>query len=92
MKHWKKLSLLLVALITVLALSISLAACGEDGGSEDAGGNAATGEQTSYTVTVKTAGGMAMKGVSVAVYSDSTLKDLQAHAETNDSGVANVHY
>lgn len=90
MKHWKKILLLLVALITVLALSVSLAACGEDGGSEDAGGNAATGEQTSYTVTVKTAGGMAMEGVSVAVYSDSTLKDLQAHAETNDSGVANV--
>lgn len=90
MKQWKKVSLLLVALITVLALSISLTACGEDGGSENAGDNAATGEQTSYTVTVKTAGGMAMEGVSVAVYSDSTLKDLQAHAETDASGIAKV--
>lgn len=87
MKNTKKLLNLMVAAVLVLALCFVLAACDD---SQDGTQNqpAAKGEVTSYTVTVKSAGGMALEGVSVAVYEDSTLKDLQAHAATNASGQA----
>lgn len=82
MKNLKKLTTLIVG---VLLMCLVLAACGEtqQGGEEIVKGN-----NVSYTVTVQSIGGMPMQGVSVAVYEDDTLADLQAHAATDANGVA----
>ena len=45
-------------------------------------------KKTSYTVSVKTAGGMPIEGATVIVYADNTLDDLEGYASTDANGVA----
>ena len=47
-------------------------------------------EKINYTVSVKTVGGMALEGVVVTVYEDSTLENLEAYATTDANGIATV--
>ena len=47
-------------------------------------------EKTSYTVSVKTAGGMPIEGATVVVYADNTLDDLEGYASTDASGIAKL--
>ena len=80
-KFTKVLSMLLA-----LAMVLSMVACG---GNEAAPETETTaGEAGSYTVSVKSAGGMALEGVDVYIYADSTLADLKQYGETNAEGVA----
>ena len=76
-----------LSVVLVLALLLSMAAvlggC-KKGGS--GGGAAAIGGGTNYTVTVKTAGGMAMEKVAVYVYTDDSLSDLILFKETDAEG------
>lgn len=55
------------------------------------GGDGAKGEKTAYTVTIQSAGGMALKDIDVYVYSDDSLENMQDLAKTNDEGVANFN-
>ena len=63
----------------------------DGGGSNNGGGNTSTDTaKLSYTVKVKTAGGMPLAGVVITVYSDATLEDLEGYATTNDDGIASL--
>ena len=53
-------------------------------GSEQGG---VTGENTSYTISVKTAGGMAMEGLDIYIFADSSLSDLKQAGKTDANGV-----
>lgn len=81
MRNFKKLLSLILMLCVVLA---ALTACGGD--ADTAGTTAASGEKTTHTVNVKTAGGMPMEGVEVYVYADDTLADLKQYGETGANG------
>lgn len=76
----------LLAFILALAAVFSLAACGNrgDGDNDDQ----ETGETTSYTVTIQSAGGLALEKIAVSVYADDTLSDLQGYDETDANGEA----
>ena len=83
----------MLSAVLVLIMVFSLVACG--GGQDttgstapsDTNGNNANGKKT-YTVNVKTNGGMAMEGVNVFVYGDEALTDMKAAGGTNAQGQA----
>ena len=81
----KKLLSLLLALALVLSMATVLTACGDD---EDTGESTepSTGSLTNYTVTIHSAGGMALEGIEVYVYADETLSDLKQYGETGEDG------
>lgn len=80
----KTLACVLVAVMLVSAF----ASCATDGGEggESSSENAA-GEKTTYTVTVQSAGGMAMAELDVYIYSNSDLSEMKEFAKTNSEGV-----
>lgn len=82
MKNMKRILTLLLALIMVVSV---FAACDQE---EQGDKEVVKGENTTYTITVKTVGGMTLPGVSVAVYTDGAMQDLQAHAATDANGKA----
>ena len=51
---------------------------------------APAGDQVNYTVSIRTAGGMEMAGMSVSVYTDEALSNLQGYGQTDESGVATI--
>ncbi len=77
----KLLSVLLVVSL-LLSMAAVLAGCKKNNG----GGNAAIGGGTNYTVTVKTAGGMAMEKIAVYIYTDESLSELIQFKETDADG------
>ena len=85
MNKFKKM----LSLILAFVLLISMTACGGSGNAEtEAAGDAASGAEVTYTVSVETMGGMIMDGVDVYIYADSTLTDLKQYGETDENGVA----
>ena len=87
MKNMKKLLVLLTVLALCLSLCAGLAGCKENG--ENAG-TAVSGNAVDHTVSIKTAGGMAMEGVDVAVYTDEALTNLQGYGKTDATGTAKI--
>ena len=82
-----------LSFVLALVMVMGLAAC--DGGKDSTGTTGTTGPSGStenakktYTVTVKTNGGMAMAGFNVYVYNDSALTDMKAAAATDEKGQA----
>ena len=69
-----------VVLAAVIILCLTLGK-GKTGGDVDAAGEAG-----SYTVTVKTAGGLPMEGIAVYVYKDAQLKDMLSYGTTDAEG------
>ena len=64
---------------------------GTQGGSEETTTDAAVkGEKQTYTVEVKSIGGMALRGATVMVYADSTLEDLVNFGTTDAEGKASI--
>lgn len=86
MKNLKKVLSLLVAVATVLAMCGMLSACKDEGGNGDTLGGA----NTTYTVKVKSQGGLCLDGISVEVYEKDNLSDLKGFNETNEDGVATI--
>lgn len=78
----KRVASRILALLAVAAMLFSMAACGKDGGESDT----PTGEPTTYTVNVKTVGGMAMADLDVYIYTDESLENMQDYAKTNAEG------
>lgn len=81
MKNSKKILSLLLA----LAMVFSMAACGGGEGTEEST-TTASGDKTSYTVSVKSAGGMALSGIDVYVYADDSLTDMKDYGQTDENG------
>ena len=81
MKITKRIACLFLATVMLL----SMAACG---GKPAEPADVATESNTTaiYTVTVQTAGGMAMAGLDVYVYADHTLADLKKFGQTDENG------
>ncbi len=86
MSRMKKILALILAVATVLCMCAGLAGCSKKGGEQ----GEASGEAGSYTVTVKSAGGLPLKGVAVSVFADDTLADMKGYGETNEEGVATI--
>ncbi len=93
MKNMKKVLVLLTVIAMAISLCAGLAGCNGNAGNNGEGGQETTpnsGANASYTVTVKSAGGMAMAGVGVSVFTDEALTNLQNTMNTNESGVATL--
>ena len=90
-KKWN-VSLLALCLLLVTMMSVVLVGCGKEGsqdGTEPTSQEQQTGENTSYSVSVKTQGGMALSEVDVYIYADDTLTDVKQFGKTDASGLAN---
>ncbi len=90
-----------LALALILCLGVALAFTGCQNGSGDtettaettgsqSGDNPSEPGKTTYTIKVKSAGGMALSGLNVYVYTDDTLSDIVNFAATNAEGVASL--
>ncbi len=89
MKNMKRTLVFLTVIAMAVSLCAGLAGCngnGEDGSQA----NPNTGSSVNYTVTVKSAGGMALSGVGISVYTDDAFTNLQNTMNTNDSGIATL--
>lgn len=91
MRKSKKVLSLLLAVVLLLTIAT---ACGKDEGkkkSDAAGvsGSEGNGEAAEYTVSLKTFGGMAMSGVDVYIYTNSSLDEMKTFGQTNADGIVN---
>ena len=85
MKNFKRvLSLLLIAVML-----LSMTACGGGETAESTEAAAENAANAVYTVTVETAGGMAMPGLDVYVYADDSMADLKKFGQTDENGQVN---
>ena len=73
------------AMILVLAMALSMAACGGETPVETTEAPVA-GTTVTYSVSVQSVGGMALEGIDVYVYADSTLTDMKQYGATNEYG------
>lgn len=90
MKNIKRF--LCVLLVLAMMMSV-LAGCNNTnnpGGTESTGGNA-TGESGTYSVSVKSAGGMKMEGVTVYIFRDEAKTDMVDFGETGKDGSASFN-
>ena len=88
MRISKRFVSLLLVFASVLSMSGALAGCGgEEGGSQNGTNNGTqSGVQVSYSVSVQTQGGMAMSGLDVYVYEDSSLTNMVNYGQTDSKG------
>ena len=87
MKIAKRLLSLLLVLAVAMSMAGVLAGCGnENTDSPDATTGTTSNETVTYTVSVKTKGGMVMSGLDVYVYQDDTLTDMVNYGQTNEEG------
>ena len=93
MKNWKKILTVVLALAMLVSMASMLSSCKDknpDSNVEvDPEDLAAAGNGT-YVISVKTAGGMALSGLAVYVYADSSLTDMKTFKETDEKGKAQV--
>ena len=88
MNRIKKLLALLLCVAMLVSMSAAITGCGGTGdGSGAASNDQPAGEQTTYTVGLQTAGGMALSGIDVYVYMGS---DLQQYGQTDENGKASI--
>ena len=81
----------ILALLLALAMLLTMAAaCGKEDGNKQSDkvnlNGSGTGENTKYTVNLKTAGGMEMAGIDVYIYADSSLGDMKTFGQTDEKG------
>ena len=91
MKKMRKSLMLLLTCIMLMATGLLLTGCDDGKTSDGSEAGGATGENTTYTVSVKTVGGMAMSELDVYVYADSSLSDLKQFAKTDANGIVNFN-
>ncbi len=83
-----------LTILLVLAMVLSVCAGCKKDGEGDAGATTGTtapkgdGSTQTYTVNIKTAGGMAMADLDVSVYSDASLGNMMGYAKTDANGTA----
>jgi peroxiredoxin len=90
MKIFKKLLSLLLALAMVLSLAAMITGCKKGNGTDDPAGQTTgpveNGAKGTYHVSVKTNGGMPLKGIAVYIYGDAEKTDLKEFGETDEEG------
>ena len=98
----KKLRKSLALVLAVLMLLASFAACNPSTQPDETTGETTqpnTPDETKpgsseakaeYSITVKSAGGLALSGVNVYIYTDDTLEDLVNYTTTDAAGVAKI--
>ena len=98
----KKLRKSLALILALLMLLASFAACNPSNGPDETTGETTqpnTPDETKpgssevkaeYSITVKSAGGLALSGVNVYIYTDDTLEDLVNYTTTDAAGVAKI--
>ena len=98
----KKLRKSLALILALLMLLASFAACNPGNGPDETTGETTqpnTPDETKpgsseakaeYSITVKSAGGLALAGVNVYIYTDDTLEDLVNYTTTDAAGVAKI--
>ena len=91
MKITKKLLSLLLAVAMLLSVASVISGCGKDPAGNEDPTDPANVEKDSYTVTIKTAGGMPMIGVAAYIYADATLSDLKDYGETDENGTVSFN-
>ncbi len=66
----------------------------QDGPTDNPSGDSQSGSQSTtkveYTIKVLSAGGLALEGVTVRIYTDNTLEDLVDFATTDENGIAKI--
>ncbi len=82
----KKRKVLFIVLACVLVLAIGALVAILLLNSDSVGGGTSNGAKTEYTVSVHTAGGMAMSEIDVYVYDSKKLENMQDYAKTNEEG------
>lgn len=82
MIRFKKLMSFLMALVFVLS---TVGCVRQEDPTESTSGEAV--KKVDHTVSLKTLGGMAMEGIDVYAYTDSTLKDLLEAGKTDENGM-----
>ncbi len=82
----KKLVVTVVACVVALAIVGGVIAAVVLGGNGGGSGSQSSGEKTTYSVSIETAGGMAMAEVDVAVYDSDNLKNMQDYGKTDENG------
>lgn len=90
MFNFKRFMSAILAVAVVLSMGAILGACGNRNGATDptGGEGGPAGEKKTYTVTVRSAGGMVLPNVGVSVYADSTKTDMKDHRNTDADGKA----
>ena len=85
----KKVLSIVVASVLILAIvaTIIFVGFGKNGSKTNTGSDRPQGN-TLYTVSVNTAGGMAMSEIDVYIYTDNTLSDMLDYTKTNEEGIA----
>ena len=83
MNSFKKLLSVFLVFAMVLSMTAAMTGCKRRGSSESTGGNDDNGTKGNYTVSVQTAGGMAMDGIAVYVYADSSLEPEYQYVSFN---------
>ena len=86
MNKMKKLFAVILTIAMVLSMCAVLSACKDQENTDATGG----GEAGSYTVSVKSQGGLPLEKVAVSVYADDTLSDLKGYDETDENGEATM--
>lgn len=86
MNRPKRMLSLILAVALLISLTALVTGCGKNPDGTEDPEDPVTGEKGTYDVTVKTAGGMPMVGISVYIYADASLSDLKDYGETNDQG------
>ena len=94
MNKMKKMISLLLVLTVLISMAAVMAGCESEPAPTQPSATTPTagpsGEKSTYTVSVKSAGGMALAGVDLYIYADSTLSDLKQYGETDENGNARV--
>lgn len=86
---------LTAAVLLFAMLVVSFCGCGDSGTDDKHGNNSGddsavrltSGDTKKYTVSLNTAGGMALSGVDVYIYTDDTLSDLKEAGKTDEDGL-----
>ncbi len=87
MNKLKKLLSYLFVVVLALSMVVLMTACKDKSGEESGeSGVEESGPTGTYTVSLKTAGGMAMSGIDVYIYADEALTDLKQYGTTNEAG------
>ncbi len=102
-----KKSVKILSFLLAMAMLLTMAtACGKDSektkkpsnnnvgvnnGNDDSTDSTGSGSNGGYTVSLKTVGGMALSGVDVYIYADSSLSDMKDAKKTDENGLVSFN-
>ncbi len=78
----------MIALLLAVVFCMSALVSCDNGGDESSNtsGSEASGEKATYTVSVKSNGGVPLSGLDIYIYKGAELKDMKEFSKTNENG------